>query len=244
MIRRPGVSSIVVFAVVLVIATLLLIGSTSPNSDPDTGQQIFLSSSGAALVGALDSEQPEDYLLANGSIYISAIDGKSSQAFGDQLAIDADIVVGERDYKLRVRKVMLKDPLGLHTTWGGVGAGESIALSGEGMPGAPRDDEAPLIAFGIGDLVCHGEVIATGIPVKIVQVDSGLPAGSRLALEIGDPKLCVLDGLPGNIKQMRVLWADYEQQPFALEVGASITEEAMGAVSSSRGSMGGSMVGM
>jgi hypothetical protein len=125
----------------------------------------------------------------------------------DGLAIDASVTYGDREFIISVRDVMAADPLGMHTTWGGVGIDKPLAESGENLPPATAGNKsARLVAHGVGDIVCHGETLASGVPVRVVWVDSGLPEGANLALDIGDPKLCNVRGLPGGMKQMRILW--------------------------------------
>lgn len=142
--------------------------------------------------------------------FFGTADGRDEGS--DRLSIDAKVEIGDKDFHITVRRVLKADPLGIHKTWGGVGIDKPLAESGEAIPLLTEDQSARLVGYGVGEIVCHGETLGSVVPVRVLLVRSGLPAGSSLALDLGDPKLYKIMGLPGDMKQMRILWPDYQEE--------------------------------
>ncbi|MHB8859397.1 MAG: hypothetical protein ACYC6Z_07955 [Thermoleophilia bacterium] len=213
------------FAAVLIVFATFLFNGSLPGTGYSAGvHEVNLAADGNALAGSVQEGNPDNFLLAKGSMVVAAVDmdGNLSTS-SDRLKIDALISVGGNEYRLKVDQAMASDPLGLHQTWGGVGidrpadgtdgaaatgfragAGDSPWLSGA---------RAGFIAYGYGGLTCHGKTLSLGVPVRVMTISSsGFPWDAKLVLDIGFENLGPIEGLPAGQKDMRVMWQRYADE--------------------------------
>jgi hypothetical protein len=190
-----------------VLATILLLAS-APLASAGEGTSVTLRADGPVQV-EVGPFYGADFTAGSGTITVQATDvgGRVTPLPPhDRLQIDATVRSGGREYAVKVRRVMVDDPLGRHGTWWGVGLGvEHHGRSGIGTDELP-EVPAALAAFGLGDVSVDGRVVAVGVPVHVMAADEGLPG--RLELDVGDPELGAVPGLPDG--HLRVVWADYE----------------------------------
>ena len=166
-------------------------------------QSVEMSAWGNALVGAPSDMDSADFRLSNATVVVSAVDHPGSpENQEDRVFIDAVINDGDRTYSIKVRQIMQEDPLGRFDTSGGVGVDGSLLPGGNNLVAGPVD--ARLIAFGYGDVVCHGEQVGLGVPVRLVALKAPAAASSRLMLDIGDSRLGRVTDLEKSNGEMRV----------------------------------------
>ena len=105
---------------------------------------------------------------------------------------------GEVSYEITSDQLMITDPAGRFTTWGGVGFDKwHHGRSGVGSDAEPAT-RSDVIVFALADIGADGETIATGVPVHAMAVNDG-----DIELHVGDPASPV-PGLPDG--GLRVLW--------------------------------------
>ena len=192
--------------VAVVVGMLLALGSAP--AEAAEGTSVTLQADGPVQV-EVGPFYGTDFTSGSGTITVQATDvgGRVTPLPPhDRLHVDATVRSGGREYVVRVRRVMVDDPLGRHGTWWGV----CLGVEHHGRSGIGTDDlpavHATLAAFGVGDVSVDGQVVAVGVPIHVMAADEGLPG--KLELDVGDPELGAIPGLPDG--HLRVVWADYE----------------------------------
>lgn len=232
----------VLAAILLTVATRGSTFQTSQSAEVKSESQRFnLAANGDALAGPIGENNLDFYLLAQGSIVLSAADMDSEMsamsgmaAGGDSLTIDALISAGGKDYLLKVDRVMAQDPRGKLDTWNGVAFDRDMAAAISGSPdnwgmmamessgnqdiktsGSAEDREIKVgfVGFGYGTLTCHDDVLGQAMPVRVMTISSpGFPWDAKLVLDIGFLDLGPIPGLPAGQKDLRVLWQGYTDE--------------------------------
>lgn len=95
-------------------------------------------------------------------------------------------------YRVVADQVMVDDPLGRFTTWGGVGFDKwhhgRSGVSTDTLP-ATRSD---VVVFALGELSVDGRTVASNVPVHV-----GASGHGRIHLQVGDPEAPTV-GFPGG----------------------------------------------
>lgn len=199
--RGPAVTAAAVAAVLLTSAATI--------GPSDQGTTATVSATGAVQVetGAFYSDT---FTAGNGDIRIFARDqgGRVTPLPPhDELHVDATIDSGGHTFVVTVRQAMVEHPLGMHTTWWGVGFDvDHHGNSGIGTSRLPNI-HSELAAFGVGSVTMDGRSIANGVPVHVMTAVEGLPGGAHLELDVGAEEFGPVVGLPDG--HLRVEWASY-----------------------------------
>jgi hypothetical protein len=200
--RRP------LAAGVALIGLLLLTGASITGQS--AGETARISASGTAQfeIGAFYGNR---FSPASGRISITATDqgGRVSPLPPhDGLTITATVTAAGHVYDVTATKPIVDDPLGRFTTWWGVGL--LVWHHGQSGIGTARipEMESDLAVFGVGDVSKDDASLASGVPVHVMTAEPGdLAGGERLELDVGDPQIGPIAGLPGD--HPRVLWNSY-----------------------------------
>lgn len=183
---------------------------------------LVFGAAGNSLLGLASYSDEYDYLMTEASVQVTATDISDSPGKVDHVSIDALISDISREYRLIVREAMPEDPLGRFQALGGVRRDVDLSELADGNSWLP-DQHGDFALFGYGDITCHGEVLALGVPVRLFAMESG-PRGTRLALDIGDESFGIIQGQPEPRNGIvRVLWFEYQDgfQPLqGVEQGA------------------------
>lgn len=202
--RLSGPIALALAAVATAMAVATIIPEDSPKkADVRASGDVFVET------GAFYSDQ---FVGGKGNIAVSAVDSgdrASPLPPHDQLAIMAEITTSAHVYSVIVNQPMVAHPMGLHTTWWGVGYEvDHHGRSGIGTDKLPNI-KSKLAVFGLGEVTVDGKIVAVGVPVHVMTAEQGFPKGARLEMDVGSEHMTPLPGVPDG--HLRVLWSDFEE---------------------------------
>jgi hypothetical protein len=191
------------------IITLVVLAAAWAVPHEDRGSTSRLNATGKALI---ENGPYYNNRFSPGTAEISVVATDSGGRVSplpprDGVNIKATINSDGHTYTITATEPMVEDPMGQFTTWWGVATDvDHHGRSGIGTDKLPNI-HSKLAVFGMGDIVKDGELVATGVPVHAMTAEQGLAGGSRLEVDIGDPRASPILALPSG--HLRVLWPAY-----------------------------------